>query len=291
MISGMGIGGEWAAGAYIVAETVPEKWRVQAGTLLYTAAPVGLFLATFANAQIAGNLLKGHPDVSWRYVFLCGLIPAAFALLVRRCVKEPEGWTTATTTASHKPRLREMFADVRELFKPENIRSTRSGLITSLMALTAWWSCYAFIPEVARNLAIKSVGERHFDHLKIDDLAEQYKALAANSFHWGGLLGILLMMVAAKYMRRRNMFNVYFLCSAAALFATFGLDLQAETLLRMYFLLGVTVFGVFSSFTYDLPELFPTRLRATGSGFCYNIGRIIAAFGTFWVGQCGCRRP
>ncbi len=93
------------------------------------------------------------------------------------------------------------------------------------------------------------------------------------------------MMVAAKYMRRRNMFNVYFLCSAAALFATFGLDLQAETLLRMYFLLGVTVFGVFSSFTYYLPELFPTRLRATGSGFCYNIGRIIAAFGTFWVGH------
>ncbi len=167
VISGMGIGGEWAAGASIVAETVPEERRVQAGTLLYTAAPVGLFLATFANAQIAGNLLKGHPDVSWRYVFLCGLIPAAFALLVRRCVKEPEGWTTATTTASHKPRLREMFADVRELFKPENIRSTRSGLITSLMALTAWWSCYAFIPEVARNLAIKSVGERHFDHLKM----------------------------------------------------------------------------------------------------------------------------
>lgn len=277
VISGMGIGGEWAAGASIVAETVPEERRVQAGTLLYTAAPVGLFLATFANAQIAGNLFKGDPD-AWRYVFLCGLIPAAFAFLVRRWVKEPEGWTAATAAASHKPRL-------RELFEPANFRATRSGLITSLMALIAWWSCYAFIPVVAKSLAIQSVSERHFDRFKIDELAEQYKALAANSFHWGGLLGILLMMVAAKYMGRRNMFNVYFLCSTAALFATFGLNLPAETLLRMYFFLGVTVFGVFGSFTYYLPELFPTRLRATGSGFCYNIGRILAAVGTFWVGH------
>ena len=71
---------------------------------------------------------------------------------------------------------------------------------------------------------------------------------------------------------------------ALALLATFGLDLPSETRLYMYFFIGLTVFGVFGSFTFYLPELFPTRLRSTGSGFCYNIGRVVTAGGVFAVG-------
>src|SRR5204863_3314373 len=70
IVASLGIGGEWAAGAAMVAEVVPEKRRVEAGALLYTSAPVGLFLATFVNFQIAGVLFKGSPETSWRYVFL-----------------------------------------------------------------------------------------------------------------------------------------------------------------------------------------------------------------------------
>jgi MFS family permease len=92
IIASLGIGGEWAAGAAMVAEVVPEKRRVEAGALLYTSAPFGLFLATFLNFQIAGNFLKGSPETSCRYVFLCGLIPSAVAFLVRVFVKEPERW-------------------------------------------------------------------------------------------------------------------------------------------------------------------------------------------------------
>src|SRR3569623_424616 len=82
IIASLGIGGEWAAGAAMVAEVVPARRRGEAGALLYTSAPAGLFLATFANFQIAGGFMKGSPETSWRYVFLCGLIPAvvAFAL-------------------------------------------------------------------------------------------------------------------------------------------------------------------------------------------------------------------
>jgi len=79
IVASLGIGGEWAAGAAMVAEVVPDKRRVEAGALLYTSAPMGLFLATFANAQIAGVFLHGSPEISWRFVFLCGLIPAAVA--------------------------------------------------------------------------------------------------------------------------------------------------------------------------------------------------------------------
>jgi hypothetical protein len=69
------------------------------------------------------------------------------------------------------------------------------------------------------------------------------------------------------------MFTIYFLLSAASLLVTFGLDLPPIIRLYMYFPIGLTVFGVFGSFTYYLTELFPTRLRATGAGFCYNVGQ------------------
>ncbi|MBC8121299.1 MAG: MFS transporter, partial [Gemmatimonadaceae bacterium] len=103
-------------------------------------------------------------------------------------------------------------------------------------------------------------------------------------FNLGGLLGALLTVPAANYLGRKAMFSIYFALSSAAMLAAFGLDLPAEVRLYMYFPIGLTVFGIFGSFTYYLPELFSTRLRATGSGFCYNAGRIVAAGGPFLVG-------
>ena len=121
------------------------------------------------------------------------------------------------------------------------------------------------------------------------DLVEVWKARATDGFNWGGLLGTLLTVPAAKLLGRRTMFGLYFAMSAAALFATFGLDFAPETRLSMYFWIGLSVFGVFGSFTYYLPELFPTRLRGTGAGFCYNIGRVLAAIGPVVVGTIAAR--
>ncbi len=267
IVAGLGIGGEWAAGASMVAEVVPEKRRVEAGALLYTSAPVGLFLATFVVHEISKVWLPNSPETSWRYVFACGLLPAGAAFLVRLFVREPERWKSVAEMAS-VPRL-------RELFLPKNRPLTISGLIPAVTVLIMWWSCNAFIPVVATHLA---QGTAHAN-------AEDWKQLATNCFNWGGLLGTLLTIPAAKLLGRRVMFAVYFVLSAAALFATFGLDLPPHTRLYFYFFIGLTVFGVFGSFTYYLPELFPTRLRATGAGFCYNFGRIIASVGPFLVGR------
>jgi cyanate permease len=81
------------------------------------------------------------------------------------------------------------------------------------------------------------------------------------------------------------MFVVYFLYSAVMLFATFGLDLSPEARMWMLFGVGIGIYGVFSPFVFYLPELFPSRLRAMGSGLCYNIGRVIAAAGPSIVGM------
>lgn len=276
-IASLGIGGEWAAGAAMVAEVVPEKRRVEAGALLYTSAPMGLFLATWLTYEIAGVRFRDAPEVSWRYVFLCGLIPAAVAFVVRLFVREPERWKQAAST-QRPPR-------VRELFTPQFRRRTLSGLSMSLTALLMWWSCNAFIPTISTNLARLQARLSGLDLPSTLSLVESWKAVATNCFNLGGVIGTLLTVPFAKVLGRKVMFAVYFALSAAALMATFGLPMEPRLRLYMFFAIGLSVFGVFGSFTYYLPELFPTRLRGTGAGFCYNVGRVIAAAGPFIVGS------
>jgi MFS family permease len=156
-----------------------------------------------------------------------------------------------------------------------------------------WWSCNAFIPVVAKGLA-QAEWNAMSDAARstvasAELLGQQWIKTATNSFNLGGLIGTLLTIPAAKFLGRRKMFFLYFLGSALSLMAAFGLDLEPHNRLYFYFPIGLTIFGVFGSFTYYLPELFPTRLRATGSGFSYNIGRLIAAGGPFLVGSVAAR--
>jgi MFS family permease len=281
IVASLGIGGEWAAGAAMVAEVVPDKRRVEAGALLYTSAPAGLFLATSVNSLIAGGLFHGAPETSWRFLFLFGLVPAAVAFVVRMFVHEPERWSEAAAGGKH-PRI-------AELFTPEHRRATLGGFAMAVVALITWWSVNAFITIVASGLAKKTAAAGGLDVAAASALVKSWTSRANNWFNLGGLLGTLLTIPAAKVMGRRAMFGIYYALSAVAVMAAFGLDLQPETRLHMYFYIGLTVFGVFGSFTYYLPELFPTRLRGTGAGFCYNVGRIVAAGGPFLVGTIAAR--
>jgi MFS family permease len=281
LVASLGIGGEWAAGASMVAEVVPERRRIEAGALLYTSAPFGLALATLVNYVIAGRLFADRPEVSWRFVFLCGLLPAAVALAVRYFVKEPERWAAAARTM--RP------PTIGELFTPAIRPLTISGLITALTALVAWWSCNAFLPIIGSGLAEVEAHVRGLDTAARLALSESWKAQATSWFNLGGLLGTLLTVPAAKLMGRRPMFGLYFLVGSLSMLTAFGADMRPETRILMYFPIGLSVFGVFGSFTYYLPELFPTRLRGTGSGFCYNIGRVGAAVGPFLVGAVAAR--
>ena len=275
-IASLGIGGEWAAGASMVAEVVPEKRRVEAGAILYTSAPMGIMLAGFVTHFIQGSVLPGSPETAWRWVFLCGLIPAAVAFLVRRFVKEPEAWK-AEGQGSH-PR-------VSELFSPEFKKTTLSGLGMAVVALIMWWSCNAFINVIAAAMASGEAKSLVLGKPETQRMVEDWKILATNCFAFGGLIGTMLTVWFAKNLGRKPMYIIYFAASAVALFCTFGLPIEPHTRLYMYFFIGLTIFGVFGSFTYYLPELFPTRLRATGAGFCYNAGRFVAALGPFAVGK------
>jgi MFS family permease len=275
-IAGLGIGGEWGIGAALVAEAVPEGRRVEAGVIMQTASPLGVVLASAVNYQIAGVWLAADPHNSWRYVFLAGLLPVLVALAVRVFLRESEHWAAS--------RGRAQPATPRELFSPAMRSATLSGVFTAVIAVLTWWACNAFIPLLGRTLAVEDAAHAGLVPAAAKQLAAAWQAHGSNAFNFGGLLGALAAVPLARLLGRRPMFIAYFLFSALALLGTFGLQLSPHTRLSMLFLVGTGVYGVFGAFTFYLPELFPVRLRATGAGFCYNIGRIIAAGGPIVVG-------
>lgn len=277
IVTSLGIGGEWAAGAAMVAEAVPEKSRLEAGVLLQTAGPVGIFLATFVNFQTAGVVFLENPETSWRYVFLFGLIPAAIALLFRWFIEEPEAWQKTNNTT--------IPPQISELFNTENLPSTLSGVVLALIALVTLWSVSAFLPVTSSSLAHFAAEIQGLDRNSTLMLEEKWKVITSINFSLGSLIGMFLTVPIAKHLGRKIMFALYFIASTASILITFGLDLPPEIRIYLYFPMGIWISGIFASFTFYLPELFPTRLRATGAGFCYNIGRIVAAGGPFLVGS------
>ena len=276
VIAGLGIGGEWGIGAALVAEAVPEGRRVEAGVIMQTASPLGVVLASAANYQIAGVWFAADPQSSWRYVFLAGLLPVLVALGVRLFLRESAHWT-ASAAGRQAPTPPELFA-------PGLRAATLSGVFAAVIAVLSWWACNAFIPLLGRTLAAEHAVRAGLAPAAAALLAATWQARASNAFNLGGLLGAFAAVPLARGLGRRPMFMAYFLFSALALLLTFGLQLTAQTRLAMLFMVGAGVYGIFGAFTFYLPELFPVRLRATGAGFCYNIGRILAAAGPFVVG-------
>jgi MFS family permease len=269
-VASLGIGGEWAAGAALVAETMPKDKRILGGALLYTSAPIGMFLATFVTDLFTRQMesIAADPSLSWRVVFLTGLVPAGVAALIRLKIKEPEHWKPSERVA------------LRELFTPELRQRTLGGLAMALIGLVTWWSVSVFVPVIAAFLA----AETSVDPATLAMRKAEFVTLGSSMFNLGGLVGTLVTVPVALYLGRRPMFAIYFVGSALAIFCTFGLDLSAEARLYMMGAVGLTVFGVFGAFSFYLPELFPMRLRGTGAGFCYNAGRVITAAFPFGVG-------
>jgi MFS family permease len=266
-IASLGIGGEWAAGASLVAEVVPERRRVAAGALLYTSSPFGFLLAGLVADLFTHRLAitAADPAIAWRLVFLSGLVPAAIALWVRRKVREPEAWEQTRGTP---PRL-------AELFTPALRAATIGGLLMSLVSLVQWWGVNAFLPFVVRHLGGPGA----------DAGTVAGQVMYANTMlNAGGVGGALAAMAIARLGRRR-MFALYMMLAAAAIWTTFAMDWTPLTRMRLLFPIGFAVFGMAGTFSFYLPELCPTRLRGTGAGFCFNTGRYLAAAGPYIVGH------
>ena len=258
-LAALGIGGEWAAGAALVAETVPDKFRAKAAALIQTAAAFGPWFAAIANLAI--------PAGQWRTLWLVGVIPALCAVAIRIYVREPE--QVAKVREEHSDR-----GDVRQLFKRPLVSATVAAMVLGVVGVTGGGLIPFWLPNLVNEFA--------------KGLTEEAKKnfLSYNTFtlHIGTLLGTLCFPLLSDRIGRRRAFGLFF---AAAPLAMVGLTYGAVSLDRLLWMAPVAAFfglGLTAGFVQYFPELFPSHLRTTGSGLAYNVGRIFSAPMPLWLG-------
>ena len=258
-LTALGIGGEWAAGAAIVAETWPEDKRAKAAGVLQSAWAVGFFLAASFNL-----LLKGY---GWRMLFLIGVLPAFVALLVRWWVKEPDRWSRA-----HEQQVVPLTA----IFQGDLRRSTLVGSALAFVAVFGLWGSTNWAPTLIREMPEMKGLE--------SAVTATYVSYAIMALNAGAIFGYLGFGPLADRFGRRPVFAFMCLGSFVMLPVTYLVPTSYSGVLMLLPLLGFFNNGIFSGFPIYLPELYPTALRATGSGFCFNAGRVLASASPFLTG-------
>lgn len=255
-LSALGIGGEWAVGASLLSETWPKKWRPWIAATLQTAVNLGVLLAC-----LSGWLLRN--DESHRLIFLVGILPAIITLWIRKAVPETEEWEQARKSAP-APRIRDLFGSAVSSV-------TWRVLIICAVSLTAHWAFMFWQQSLIRALPeVKDLSGPDQTHAVV--VALMYIMI-------GSIIGNYVAGALAKTIGYRLAITLMLAAYGACMLAAFSGTWTQAQMLWWYAVIGLCQ-GVFGLFTMCLPPLFPTLLRTTGAGFCYNIGRIVAAAGT-----------
>lgn len=260
-LAALGVGGEWAVGASLLSETWPKKWRPWIAAVLQCGVNIGILAAVLANHLMA----KSPP----KYLFLVGILPALLVFWIRRAVPETDEWQAAKKQAHHhEPKL-------SALFQGEVLRITIWTVLVCGISLTAHWAFMFWHVQHLRNLpeVLTMTSE---ERNKLASLA-MYLVIGssiAGNFFSGWL---------AKRIGYRATIGATFFVYFGVMFGAYFVARDHHALLWWFPLIGFCQ-GVFGLFTMYLPPLFPTLLRTTGAGFCYNIGRAISAAGVVFFG-------
>lgn len=265
-VAALGIGGEWALGASLLAETWPRAWRPWLAAVLQTGVNIGVLCAAATVALLAVVLPAG----SERYVFLVGVLPALLVFWIRRHVPEPEAWQLAERAVGRdKPRARDLF---RGPVASITLRTT----VACALGLTAWWLFQFWQSQHLRRL-LSDAGTP----------SQEITRYVSLSFFLVNVLAIVGNFASgwlARSLGDRRAISLLFAGLGVAIVGSFIVPRDVDALAWFWFPLVGFFSGVFGLFTMYLPPLFPTLLRTTGAGFCYNIGRIAAAAGSVVFG-------
>ena len=276
----VGAGGEWAIAAALVAETFPAQSRAAASGIFHASSILGGVLASLTGMVFVG-------PGSWRSGFLLGLAPALLVLWIRLGMREPQRWVKAQKLTERegvddlalaeelrmaslaKPDAAAM-GNLRELFGTEPWRSRALlGLALATVGLATYWGIFAWSPELVGLIAGNGASQA---------VRQQMGSRAYLLMNFtGGLLGLLCFAPLASWRGRRFAFAVYHVGAAIVAPLTF---LYASTYTQAFCMLPVMAFfvlGMHAGYAIYFPELFPTRLRATGSSVCFNLGRVLGA--------------
>lgn len=297
-IAALGMGGEWALGVALVMECWPERWRPLLAGAIGAAANFGFLLT-----GLVARTWPPTPD-SWRTMFLIGAVPALLVFLIRLGVPESKRWQESVRQGASHP--------VREVFAPGIRNRTLLAIVFASVALIGTWGSVQWIPLWANQL----VSTEHLQRVQtanpnwyadgkpvatvtpedatkratLEQEAKRAAGLASANVQMvqglGAIVGCLIAPLLGARLGRRIAFFILCLLSliaCAVMFRTVG-DYGARFLTYSFLVSSVTA-SFYGWFPLYFPELFPTRIRATGQGLCFNFGRVFAAGGALVQGQ------
>ncbi len=262
VLLGLGMGGEWATGAALVAETWPSEHRGKALGIMQSSWAIGYALAAGVTALVM-------PRLGWRGVFFVGILPALFTLWIRRHVEEPEIWKRS---AEEKRRITRR-PGLRDIFRPPLLKDT---VITSLMnagTMFAWWGLFTWIPAYL-GLS-QDQGGRGLSVAKTSAWI-----IVMQTGMWLGYVSFGFICDRAG----RKKTYIFYLIAAAAFVVLYSSARDNIALLLLGPFVAFFGTGYFSGFGTITAELFPTRIRASAQGFTYNVGRGLSAVAPFTIG-------
>jgi MFS family permease len=275
---GFGLGAEWSAGSVLVAETWPSSHRGRAIGFVQSGWAIGYLLA-------AGLAALVIPRFGWRALFLAGVAPALLTVWIRRRVQEPEIWKRLRDPASARATAGAVSAaspgagSIAALFRPPLRRLTLTATALATSLLFAYWGLFTWMPTF-----LSSPVEQGGAGLGLVRSAGFIVPMQIGAF-----LGYTLFGSLADRFGRRPTF-LLFVLAAAGIVPIYGLAARSPvTLLLLGPLVGFFGHGYFSLFGALLAELFPSAIRATAQGVCYNTGRAASALAPFAIGAAADR--
>jgi MFS family permease len=279
---GIAIGSEWSTGASLTAEVWPDNARGRGAGLMQCGLGIGFFLASFT-----WLFVSGYGPGAWRIMFFIGVIPAFFTLWLRTGVPESQKWEHSNEKRKSAKARKKSGAKLSEedhaltrftfadLFADPEIR--RRTIIVFLMSLTttvAWWGISTWVPPFVASVAAKA------------GLPPQtWASYAGMSYNLGAICGYIGLGFLADRFGRKPIVMIFFAASLVLTFALYKWTTDLHLLLLVAAVNGFFTLGQYSWMSVWLPELFPTRMRATGMAFTFNAPRFIAFMGPLFAGM------
>ncbi len=263
-LTGLGVGGEFAAGAALVAEAFPAHARATALGIVQATSALGNVTAALINLGFA------RMEWNWRWLFGVGVLPALLVVVIFAFIHEPEAWVQAR--AQHKKGGGSNYGSIFALFRePLLRRNTIIGMLLAAVGVIGFWGIGVLTPELLRSV----LNPDNLPELKA--ATEQRVSFAGMAQNFGSFFGALGFAYVAQRFGRKIGFVVAFVGCIIMVPVTFFCTTTFTLAILLFFLLGFVLLFVMGGFAVYFPELFPTRLRSTGTGFCYNVARFITA--------------
>lgn len=279
-LTGLGVGGEFAVGVALVAEVMPDRARPHALGLLQALSAVGNISAALINIGLGQLADTGMSR--WRIMFLIGTLPALLAIVIRSRLKEPERWQAV----SHQSQASALRATYGELFgTPRWRHHALVGLVLAFAGVVGLWGIGFFSYDLLPPVFRRRFEAEGLAPEAIDRNVALWVGITSIMQNIGGFLGIYAYSKVTHHVGRRPAFAVAFLAAMLSTVLVFWCLDEFSEVFWMIPLMGFCQLALFGGYAIYFPELFPTRLRSTGTSFCYNVGRFVAALGPFVLGK------